>query len=88
MREQRFFHSRRLVVAQSPPPNLNLMRIKINWTEEPVKKIKILHRPVGTAADFCRIHLEPGCRRKNNAPLALAAQSLKIFVSRSGRLTA
>jgi hypothetical protein len=88
MREQRLFHSQRLVVAQSPLTNPNLMGIKINWTAEPVKEIKIQRRLVGAATEFCRINLEPGCRQKDDAPLALAAQPQKTFVSKSGRLTA
>jgi hypothetical protein len=85
MREQRFFQGQWSVVAQSLPPNPNLTGIQINWTEEPVKTIKIQLRPIETATKNCCINLKFSCRQGYDVQFALVAQAQKIFVSGSGR---
>jgi hypothetical protein len=82
MREQRFLHNQRSVLAP-PPPNPSRTGIQINWVEAVPKTIEIRHDHIETATEVCGNNpagAGPGCQQENNAQLALDA--LKIFVSR------
>ena len=86
MRELRFPHSQRSVLAP-PPPNPCRTEIPINWVEAVAETIEVRRHPIEVATKVCGINptgARPSCRQGSSEQLAWDAP--KIFVSRPERL--